>query len=110
MDQEIRSLAQMMLLTAGLFAGLAVTLRMDMLMCMFIVLALRTFYRMSTSPDINKAVAWQFPIYIFLAVFSKGMVGLLVPLCSTLVFLLWTPRFMCSTMVICSVILPISTM
>lgn len=92
MDQEIRSLAQMMLLTAGLFAGLAVTLRMDMLMCMFIVLALRTFYRMYTSPDINKAVAWQFPIYIFLAVFSKGMVGLLVPLCSTLVFLLWTGK------------------
>lgn len=35
--------AQLMLMSCGLFLGLAVVLRMDMLMCMFIVLALRYF-------------------------------------------------------------------
>lgn len=35
-----------MLITCGLFAGMAVFLRIDMLMCMFITLALHTFYNM----------------------------------------------------------------
>jgi 4-amino-4-deoxy-L-arabinose transferase-like glycosyltransferase len=91
-DWQSRNVAQMMLLTTGLFAGLIITLRMDMLMCMFIVLALRAFHRMYSSPDVDKRAAWLFPVYIFLAVFSKGMVGLLVPLCSTFAFLLWTGR------------------
>ena len=89
LDVKSRDTARIMLITCGLFAGLAVTLRMDMLMCMFIVLALRSFYRMAVLPDVSKREAWLFPLYIFLALFSKGPVGLLVPLCSTIVFLLW---------------------
>lgn len=89
LNEKNRDLAGMMLLTCAFFTGLAVTLRMDMLMCMFIVLALRTFYRMYTSSEIDKLTAWQFPVFIFLAVFSKGPVGLLIPLCSTLAFLLY---------------------
>lgn len=87
MDGDSRLLAQWMLLTCGLFIGTAVTLRMDMLMCFFIVLALRTFWRMQKGeghPDKN---SWLFPLYLFLAVFSKGPIGLLVPLCGITVFL-----------------------
>lgn len=40
MGSEERTLAQTMLLTCGLFIGMAVTLRMDMLMTLFIILAL----------------------------------------------------------------------
>lgn len=43
MDADSRLLARLMLLTCGLFVGMAVTLRMDMLMSFFIVLALRVF-------------------------------------------------------------------
>lgn len=92
MDGETALTARMVLLTCGLFAGLAVILRMDMLMCMFIVLALRAFYKMATMPDACKGEAWLFPVYVFLAVFSKGPVGLLVPLCSTFAFMLWKRR------------------
>ena len=83
LDKTSALSARMMMLTCGLFAGLAVTLRMDMLMCMFIVLALRAFYRMAVMHDTSKKTAWLFPVYVFLAVFSKGPVGLLVPLFSS---------------------------
>lgn len=94
MDAKGRSLARVLLLTSGLFLGLAVTLRMDMLMCMFIVLSLRVFYRMVTEsgPKPRSKDRWLFPVYVFLALFSKGPVGILVPLCSSVVFLLWKRR------------------
>lgn len=84
-----RFTGSLMMMSCGLFLGLAVILRMDILMCMFIVLSLRTFYKMlkgQGSPGWN---AFLFPFYVFMAVFSKGPVGILVPLLSTLVFL-WT--------------------
>lgn len=92
-DEATRAAARMMLLTSGLFVGMAMTLRMDMLMCMFIVLALRTFFRIATTEVQKKRDRWLFPIYVFLAIFSKGPIGLLVPLCSSVVFLLWKRRF-----------------
>lgn len=91
-DAATRHLAQMMLLTGGLFAGMAVTLRMDMLLCMFIVLSLRSFYTMATSAESQRGAKLMFPLYMFLAVFSKGPLGLLIPLLSTLVYLLFTGR------------------
>lgn len=96
LDERSRLSARLLLLTSALFAGMAVTLRMDMLMCMFIVLALRSFYRLYRSrPDNHrpdgrtKAERWLFPIYVFLAVFSKGPIGILVPLLSSVVFLVY---------------------
>lgn len=96
LDERSRLSARLMLLTSALFAGMAVTLRMDMLMCMFIVLALRSFYRLYRSrqdgraPDgRTKAERWLFPVYVFLAVFSKGPIGILVPLLSSVVFLVY---------------------
>ncbi|HMM17810.1 MAG TPA: dolichyl-phosphate-mannose--protein mannosyltransferase, partial [Petrimonas sp.] len=44
-NAENQTEALLMLMTAGLFTGLALVVRMDMLMCMFIVLALYTFFK-----------------------------------------------------------------
>lgn len=90
--EENRFTAQLMLMSCGLFLGLAVILRMDMLMCLFIVLALHTFYRMLQSEGNQSRNRLLFPLYLFLAIFSKGPIGLLVPLLSTFVFLLTTGR------------------
>ncbi len=89
---DYRLTAKLMLLTSGLFVGLALTLRMDMLMCMFITLSLYTFYKMLKAKRIQRSDTWLFPIYVFLAVFSKGPVGFLVPLLSIAAFLLVTGR------------------
>ena len=77
-----------MLVTCGLFAGMAVFLRMDMLMCMFITLSLRTFYNMVCGRGRRRVNAVMFPVYIFLAVFSKGPMGILMPFVTTVAFLL----------------------
>lgn len=92
LDKKGRVAARMMLLTGGFFFVLAVTVRMDMLMCMFIVLALKLFYRQVTSSEPDRRARWLFPLYLFLAVFSKGPIGLLVPLGATTLFLWWTDR------------------
>lgn len=87
MDYEGQSLARLMTLTCGLFLAVSVTLRMDMLMCLFIVLALREFWRMLTHAGRSGCSRWLFPVYIFLAVFTKGPLGLIIPLCCTVAFL-----------------------
>ncbi len=92
-SDESRRTARMMLMTTGLFFGLALTLRMDMLMCMFITLALYTFYKLRKQMGNRQLNSWLFPIYVFLAVFSKGPVGILVPLLSIFVFLAISGEF-----------------
>ncbi|MDZ7613752.1 MAG: hypothetical protein U5K51_08690 [Flavobacteriaceae bacterium] len=82
-----RFTAKLMLMSSGLFLGLSLLIRMDMLMCMFIVLSLNTFYRMY----IERPGRWDvflFPFYIFMALFSKGPFGLLIPLLVTISHLL----------------------
>lgn len=86
LPKPYRGMATLMLLTCGLFAGMMVTLRMDMLMTMWIVLALYEFFRMSEGRGTSKS-RWLFPIYIFLAIFSKGPMGFLIPLVGTAVYL-----------------------
>lgn len=87
-----RFTGMMMLLSSGVFLVMAVTLRMDMLMTMFIVLALFTFYNMVVLGKWTKGNRLLFPLYIFLALFSKGLVGLFVPIVSSIVFLCVTNR------------------
>lgn len=87
-NAENQTEALLMLMTAGLFTGLALVVRMDMLMCMFIVLALYTFFKIYKGEG-GKRDSFLFPVYVFLALFTKGPVGILVPLLSTLVFLLY---------------------
>lgn len=98
-----RMAAAMVLLTCVMFLGTMVVVRMDMMMCMFIVLALFTFWRMYSlrnggEPEGVDAAeyrkcSWLLPVWIFLALFTKGPVGLLVPPVSIAVFLLVKRRW-----------------
>ena len=76
-----------MTLTCVMFLGTMVVLRMDMLMCLFIVLALWTFYRMYTGEGSRRQDSLKLPLWIFLALFTKGPVGLLMPPLAIAVFL-----------------------
>ncbi len=88
-----RRAGQWMLLTTAFFAGSMVVLRMDMLMSLFIVLALRVFYRMYENEGREKpGDRWWFPLWIFLALFTKGPYGVMIPAVSAAVFLLLFPR------------------
>lgn len=81
-----RSVSRLVLMTSGYFLGAAVILRMDMLMCLFIVLSLYTFWKMYAG-KCRVRDKWLFPVYLFLALFTKGPLGILIPLFSILVFL-----------------------
>ena len=83
----LRITAATALLSTFYFTASAVTVRMDMMMTMFITLALFTFYRMYEG-DGSLRLRIAFPVYVFLAIFSKGAVGFLVPLLCVPVFLL----------------------
>lgn len=83
---RLRLAEHAMLLTCGYFFALAFMLRMDMLMTMFIALALCCFWR-ERQGTATAADRWLFPIYLFLALFTKGPYGLLFPLLGTTAFL-----------------------
>ena len=97
-SSQDRMAMSMMLLSSVMFLGTMVVIRMDMLMCMFIALALFTFWRMyglrkegldgEEPKRLYRKCSWLLPVWIFLALFTKGPVGLLVPPVSILVFLL----------------------
>ena len=74
-----RAAMALMLGSTGYWVLLSLFLRMDMLMVLFIVLALWSWYR-------NQP--WLFALYTFLALFTKGPVGILMPPLVLLVFLL----------------------
>ena len=63
-----RAGAALMLATTGLFLGMTVFLRMDMLMCMWIVLALWTFWKWDNGMGREGACRFLLPVYTFLAV------------------------------------------
>lgn len=82
-----RLAAGMMTLTCAMFLGTAIVLRMDMLMCLFITLAIATFYRMYSGQGERKSDSVMLPVWIFMALFTKGPVGLLMPPLTIAVFL-----------------------
>lgn len=99
---EERSAGNLMLFTSVFFLASSIVLRMDMLMAMFITLSLYTFYKMYTNSagardvrekarthqaSLYKRARFMLPVFVFLAIFSKGAVGFLVPIVSILVFL-----------------------
>lgn len=55
--------------------------------CMFILLALYTFYKRYSGKG-QPRDRFLLPFYIFMAIFSKGPIGFIVPLITMLVFLL----------------------
>lgn len=80
---------QLALCSCGLFMVMALFIRMDILMCMFITLALYTFYKMFKHQGKDLQNKILFPLYIFGATFSKGSIGILIPLISTFIFLVY---------------------
>lgn len=88
MTTSERATATLMLMSCGLFLGLAIFLRMDMLMNMFITLALYTFYQIYSSKADTTRNRTLFGFWLFMALFTKGPVGILVPLVSTVTFLI----------------------
>lgn len=97
---------ELMLFTAVYFIAPMIVLRMDMLMTMFIVLSLYTFFRMyeysHSNPAENNTVLsrmrryrMQLAVYIFMALFTKGPVGILVPVISIIVFLIVKKELRC---------------
>lgn len=87
-SKETLRIFEMCLLCSGLFTTASVTLRMDMLMTMFIVLAMRCFFIVYTGGRHSAAARWLWPIFMFLAVFTKGPLGTVLPLVSVSIFLL----------------------
>lgn len=82
------STSNILLLTTVIFTGGALVVRMDMLMAFFIVLSLYTFFRIYQKKH-HTIERYLLPIYIFLAVFTKGPLGFLIPFASIVMFLLW---------------------
>ena len=80
-----RSALALMLCTTGYWLALSFFLRMDMLMVLFIVLALYAWHR--DRP-------WLFALYTFLALFTKGPVGILMPPLVVLAYILSCKRRM----------------
>ncbi len=94
LSSGFRSAAVLMLFSCGLYAGMLFTLRMDMMMTLFIVLALYQFHRIISTecpPSIGSRLL--FALWIFLAVFSKGPMGILIPLVATATWLLLKHKF-----------------
>ena len=88
-----RVTATLMLMSCGLFLGLSIFVRMDMLMNMFITLAIYTFYRIYSGEINARRGQTLFGVWIFLALFTKGPVGFLVPLVSTVAFFVCSRKF-----------------
>ena len=77
-----------MMMTCALFLGASVFLRMDMMMTMFIVLALNSFWLLYTGSGNRRRQEILLPLWIFLALFTKGPVGILMPPVAIICFLL----------------------
>lgn len=86
-DSSTRAVTCMMLATCVMFLGAVMVLRMDMLMCMFIMLALRSFWIWHTEYNPRSSQRWLFPLWIFLGVFTKGPLAFLIPLAGIAVYL-----------------------
>ncbi len=87
-----RLAAGLMLMTSVYFLGPAVIMRMDMLMTLFIILAFRSFWRIIHDCNVKRE-QWLFPVWIFLAVFTKGPLGFGFPLVGTLAYLVSVGRW-----------------
>lgn len=83
--------ANLMLITSAMFLMSTLVVRMDMLMLFFIVLSLFTFYRIYMRKH-KPVERYLLPVYIFLALFTKGAIGFLTPVISIVAFLIIKKR------------------
>lgn len=81
------TLSNLLLLTTTMFLASAIVVRMDMLMTFFIVLSLHTFYKLYKNAA-TPTDKYLLPVYLFLGIFTKGAMGILIPLISITAFLL----------------------
>lgn len=88
-----RAATALMLATSAMFIGTAVFIRMDMLMTMFIVLALYSFYKMYKGIGDRNRESILLPVWIFLALLAKGPVGILMPPLAIACFLIYKKEF-----------------
>lgn len=79
--------SNLMLATTGMFLGSTLVLRMDMLMAFFITISLFTFYKIYKQKN-KPRDRWLLPVFVFLAIFTKGAMGFLIPIVSIAAFLL----------------------
>lgn len=86
LSEDDQLLATGMLMSTIIYIGSALVLRMDMLMSIFTTLSLYHFYKAykGSGKSIDKTLIF---VYAFLGLFTKGPMGLLVPLLSILLFL-----------------------
>lgn len=86
------AVAKLMLFTTLYYLAPMIILRMDMLMVMFITLSLHCFYKMFNNHDPQSVKfvkgQWLLPVWVFLAIFSKGAVGFLLPIAVIIIYLL----------------------
>lgn len=84
-----RELSWWMLATCGLQLGMAVFARMDMLMSLWIVWAMYLFWQMTHTQEAGRKarLSWLMGLAVFLAIFSKGPLGILIPLVGTSVYM-----------------------
>lgn len=91
MDARKRGATALMTLCSILFLCCSAMLRMDMLMTMFIILSLRCFHKWYASEADGSVYKgrdrWLMPFWIFMALFTKGPVGLIMPIAGISVFL-----------------------
>jgi len=94
---QSRILASIMLFTCGLQLYQSFFVGPEMLFEMWVVLALYTFWRIlgepgsyGPSPDKKRhnQMQWLFGLYVFLAIFTKGPIGLALTLLPTTVYLI----------------------
>lgn len=87
LNSDESTMGTLMLITTGLFTISSFMIRMDMLMSLFITLSLICFYRVYSNKS-KKYEAYLIYLFIFLAIFTKGPMGLIIPVLSILIFLL----------------------
>lgn len=98
---QSRMLASIMLFTCGMQCVMSFFVSPIMLFSFFITCSLYTFWRITAqhgaygpSPDrrIRRRLQWLFGLYVFLAVFTMGPLGISIPFASTTLFLLLSGR------------------
>ena len=87
-DHQPEILGGLLLFSTTYFLGATFVMRMDMLMCLFIVLTLKTFYAMYQGDKSHKNKL-LLVLYVFLGAFTKGPSAIAMPLLVAFSFLIY---------------------
>ncbi len=87
-DESKAFMAALVLMTSGLYIGLARTVFTDMIFSVFILLSLTSFYAAFSRPAWKTSGLLLFHVFAALAVLTKGPLGFAIPLLIVVIFLL----------------------